>query len=752
LTDTRPLAGLRVVEVALGTTVVGAGMASSLPGALLRDFGAEVVRVQSARRFTLDADVEFARVWDHGKKIIEVEDDAAAATVSTLASTADVLLVCGPETLIERQGLGYETLHRLHPRLVHVRVRPSVDARGGMPDLELLVAARAGLLTQIRPHQQGRPVFPDVAIGQAGAALSATAGALAKLYEREATGQGGWVETSLYDGLQAMLPMILGRVEHDSPHTTLLWKNQGPPAGLAYACADGQYLQLWFGAKGAYESFLEQIGDAPSAKGYAADLASGALAERGARWTATIAARDRASWLRDFAGAKFSCEPILRPGEPLLDPHARQVGLSVEIEDSERGKIGVLGAVARVTSRGGRHIASSGALLQGVRVLDLSAYLAGPIAALVLAELGAEVIKVEPVTGDVHRGIEPMFFAGQRGKRCLALDLKSPDVDQVLERLYQSCDVVHHNSRVGLADKLGYDEPSVRAANPAAVYSFASGFGEAGPRALYAANDHLMQALCGIEASQGGFGQPPTVLMWGAMDVAGGWVAACGMLAGLYARRRTGEGQSVASSLYGSAMLFKSGAFVVGDSVVSGPVLDGEQTGYGAAYRIYRCADGAWLALAVPDAPTWTRLLRVLNVSALPLEPPPLRTQGGEPQAAERVLEGAFVEKPARVWLDLLRREEVPVELVVQADRATFIGGFIDDPINHQLGRVAHYEYGERGRVDQPTLPPRLGPLPRPGARAAIATLGEHTGEVLEALGFDAAARAKLVSSGTIPA
>lgn len=725
-------------------------MATSLPGALLRDLGAEVARVQSSsRKATLDAGVEFGRVWDRCKHVVEVDDADAAVTVTALASEADVLFMCGPEALIEQQGLDYETLARANPRTVQVRVRPSLHAHGGMPDLELLVAARAGVLTQIQ-HKTGHPTFPELAIAQAGAALSATVGALAKLYDRETTGRGGWVETSLYDGIQAMLPMILGRVEHDSPSTTVLWKGQGSTEGLAYACADGQYLQLWFGAKGAYEVFLERMGDERSEQGYTHDRRSGALAERSERWAATFATRERAYWLREFSGERFGCEPVLRPGEALLDPHAREVGLSIDCADPDHGSITVLGPVARVASTGGQFAGERAALLTGVRVLDLSAYLAGPIGTLVMGELGADVVKVEPITGDVHRGIETMFAAGQRGKRSVAVDLKSREAGAVLERLFRWSDVVHHNSRVGLAEKLGYDEARVRTVNPGVVYSFASGFGETGPRARLAANDHLMQALCGIEAAQGGFEQPPRILVWGAMDAAGGWVSACGMLAGLYARRRTGAGQSVASSLFGAGMLLKSGAFVSGGTVLSGPVLDRDQTGYGATYRIYRCRDGAWLALAVPDAPAWARLRVVTGVTDLPVDPPSLRTRGGEPQPAERMLEEAFGTRPAGEWLAMLRRAAVPAELVVEIDRAGFIRGFVDDPVNQQLGRVTHYAWGELGRVDQPTFPPRLGPTPRPAARAGIAALGEHTAEVLEALGLDADARAKLAAARTI--
>ncbi|HXY27133.1 MAG TPA: CoA transferase, partial [Acidimicrobiales bacterium] len=560
-----PLDGVRVVEVSLGVSALGAGMAASLPGALLRDLGARVVRIQSAVRPTLDQGLEFFRSWDRDKEVLEVDAAAAPGAVAESLQEADVAFLCGPELLFEQRGLGTAQLMRANPRLVGVRVRPSFNALGPVPDLELLVAARAGLPTQIRDHAgDGRPVFPDLAVGQAGAALSAAVAALAGLFERERTGAGCWAETSLYDGMQALLPMILGRVDHHSPSTRLLWHEQGPKESLCYRCADGQYVQLWFGAKGAYEAFLEHMGEPPSENGYNADLISGAMVERGERWAAKFAARDRGWWLEDLAGNDFRCEPVLRPGEALRDPHVRQVGLAVEHDDAGHGRINSLGPVVRVVASddgGGRGADVPGPYLTGVRVLDLSAYLAGPITPLVLAELGADVVKVEPLSGDVHRNMEPMYAAGQRGKRAVALDLKAPDAAAVLERLFRWADVVHHNSRVGLAERLGYDEASARAANPDVVYSFASGFGEHGPRALLPTNDQLMQALAGVEHAQGGAGQPPTYLVWGALDVTGGWIAACGVLAGLYARRRRGGGQRVSSNLLGAGLFLKSGAF-----------------------------------------------------------------------------------------------------------------------------------------------------------------------------------------------
>ena len=742
-----PLAGLRVVEVALGTSAVGAGPATSLPGTIFRDLGADVARVQSAGRSTLDAGVDFERVWNRGKEVTEVDDEAVPSMVRSLARENDVVFLAGSESGIERHGIGARDLARLDPALVVVRVRPSFDARGAVPDLELLVTARAGLATQIRSHRGDGPVFPDLAIAATGAALAATVGGLALLYERELTGVGGWAETSLYDGVLALLPMIIGRVEHPSPTTNLLWRDQGPAEALSYRCAGGEYVQLWFGAKGAYESFLEHVGDPPSEHGYNADLMSGAMVERGSRWAAMFATRERAFWLDDLAGHDFRCEPVWRPGEALRDAHVRETGLA-----GEHDGVTALGPVLRVTSTANAPTSARAngtpRLLEGVRVLDLSAYLAGPITPLVLGELGADVIKVEPLTGDAHRGMEPMFAAGQRGKRALALDLKAPDAARVLDRLFRWSDVVHHNSRVGLAERLGYDEATARASNPDVVYSFSSGFGDTGPRAPLPTNDQLMQALAGIQAAQGGAGQSPTYLVWGAVDVTGGWLAACGVVAALYARRRVGGGQSVRSSLLGAALTLKSGAFVVDDTVVRGPVLDGDQRGYGAAYRLYEGADGEWFALAVPDAEAWARLRAVVDIDALPLSPPPLRTYDGPPQPAEVLLAEAFAAKNAAGWVAALRAASVPVEPVRTLDRGAFVADLLDDPVNRQLGRVVAYQWGERGLFEQPGFAVRFGPATRPAAPARIPQLGEHTDEILAALGFDTGLDAGVVSVG----
>ncbi|HUN32099.1 MAG TPA: CoA transferase [Trebonia sp.] len=741
-----PLAGVRVLEVALGVSAVGSGLAVTLPGSLLRDLGAEVARVESADPATLDGGLPLDRAASRGKDITRVDDVAdprkAAATVIALAGQADILIIGGPEDRLERRGIGYPELSRADPRLITARIRPSVTERGPVPDYELLVAARTGLLSQIRAHRQqagdtSSPAFSDLAVASAGAGLSAAAGALALLFQREATGTGGWTETSLYDGIAALLPMITGSVQRHSPATTLLWQGQGPGEALSYRCKDGQYVQLWFGAKGAFEEFLAYIGDPPSEDGYNAELMSEAMAVRGQRWAAMFAREDRDWWVGYLAGHRFRCEPVWRPGEALRDPHVRAVGLA-----ADDGDCTFLGAPVRVTpapagpnsdnSKKRPSADQPPRLLDGVRVLDLSAYLAGPVTPLILGELGADVVKVEPPSGDVHRRMAPMYAAGQRGKRAVALDLKGTQAVALLPRMFRWADVVHHNSRVGLAERLGYDEAAVRAANPAAIYSFASGFGEHGPRAPLPANDQLMQALAGIEAGQGGAGQPPTYLVWGAVDTAGGWITATGVLAALYARRRTGAGQSVSASLLGAALTLKSGAFIERGTIRGGPLLDAGQTGYGAAYRIYQGANRGWLAVAVPSQQAWDALRAVVQLPSLPPSPPSLRTGSATlttpaAQPAEVLLERAFRTRDAARWVTALRAAGVPAELVRELDRTAFAAAFTADPMAVQRGRVVSYQWGEHGLTRQPALAPATGPSPRPAAMAGIAALGEHT-------------------------
>jgi crotonobetainyl-CoA:carnitine CoA-transferase CaiB-like acyl-CoA transferase len=670
-----------------------------------------------------------------------------------------------------------------NPRVVYARCRPSRWEAGTVEDFGLLAEARSGLCTQLAGHRDG-PIFVDVRAPGIGTAALLTTSVLGLLLRRARTGAGGWAETSLYDGMLATLGCMIGRSERAAPEIEGYWEKGSTFPSFLYRCADGELLQVWFGGKGMYAALIASLGDEPSPEGYYADQMAGRLGERARRWVSLFAARPRDEWVRILRGAGVACEPVLGPGEILADPHLAETGLAVErsvgphrdvvvgspiavhpLEATQRPATspgvtpvtppaasgpGSDGSVPLGSAGGGAVRTGGPGLLSGLRVVDLSAFVAGPLAAEVLADLGADVVKVEPPGGEAMRAAAYAVAACQRGKRSLALNIGAPQARPVIEALIRQADVVLHNWRVGVAERLGLDAATVARLNPSAVYCHASAFGSSGRRAALPGNDALMQAVTGLERAIGGDGNDPVAATWIPVDMTGGWVAAIGMLAGLYARAAGGgRGQSVETSLLGAGILLHSGAFFRDGELVRGPALDAAQTGYGPGYRIYQCGDGQWLALVVPTAQGWRALGDL--VPRLPQQYAPLR--GGAldsvARAAEGVLEAAFATATAAGWARRLRAQApgpaaqlgagLLAELIEPLDRDAFRRKVLDDPVNRQLGRVACYDTADWGRFEQVGPLMRTGPEPCAGARLMLPRVGEHTVAVLAELGLSPA-------------
>jgi crotonobetainyl-CoA:carnitine CoA-transferase CaiB-like acyl-CoA transferase len=745
-----PCAGLTVVEVAAGVSDLGLGLAGGVPGMVLADLGADVTRLVGEPA-PIDAGLPWGRAWHRDKRVATADP----GEVRERLATADVALVYGPEHRVEGRGLGWRDAHRANPALVYARCRPSRTATGPVEDHGLLVEARTGFCTQLAGHRPG-PIFADLRAPGAGAALILTTSVLALLRRRELTGSGGWAETSLYDGMLATLGCMIGRSERAAPEVEGYWERGSTFPNFLFRCADGELVQVWVGGKGMYPKVIDVLGDEPSTEGYYQDQATGALGVRAARWQATFATETRDTWIERLRAAGIAAEPVYGPGEVLAEPYVAEVGLALSRREGGHEDVVVATPISVLPldvgapgdgsgdAVGGRTDPVPGPrLLEGLKVLDFSAFVAGPLAAEVLADLGAEVVKVEPPQGEAMRGAAYAIAACQRGKRSLAMDINAPESRPVVERLIGWADVVLHNFRVGVSERLGIDEASVARINPTAVYCHASAFGTSGSRARFPANDALMQAVTGFEQAIGGEGNDPIAATWIPLDMLGGWVAGGGILAGLYARAREGGGRRVVTSLLGAALLPHSGVFQRDGAVVRGPRVDAAQTGFGPGYRIYQAGDGGWLALVVPDPEAWDRLRSLPGVDGLPTAYAPLRGDGGEhdPAArAERVLEAAFATAPAADWVDRLHAAGIPAERVEEMDRDRFRRAILDDPLNRQLGRVVAYETADWGHFEQ------IGPLLRCGPDAGeglaagpplmLPGAGEHTVAVLSDLGF----------------
>lgn len=374
--------------------------------------------------------------------------------------------------------------------------------------------------------------------------------------------------------------------------------------------------------------------------------------------------------------------------------------------------------------------------LDGIRVVDLTSYIAGSYAAMMLADLGAAVIKVEALEGDSFREL-PGFLGWNRGKRSLAVNLKTPEGRQIVERLARDGDVVMENMRPGVADRLGVGYPALARINPRLIYCSTTAFGSTGPYADRPGFDPLLQALAGIMALQG-FGGPPLYVRIAIVDYYAAALSAQAILAALYVRERSGHGQRVETSLLQAAMALQSGNFV--DYPGKHSVFRDNPT-----YRLYQAGDGEWLFLACGNQSFWVKLCKALGLEPLADDPRfaswMLRLDNRE--ALLPLLEAAFRARPRREWLDVLATHDIPAGPVQPLDR------FWDDPAVRHHDMVREYEHPGVGRLrlmGQPlvfseTRTADPGPPP---------ALGQHTDEVLGELGYDGATIAGLRARGVI--
>ena len=389
--------------------------------------------------------------------------------------------------------------------------------------------------------------------------------------------------------------------------------------------------------------------------------------------------------------------------------------------------------------------------LAGIRVLDLSQLLAGPYCTMMLADLGADVLKVEPPTGDPQRGAMkvkaedegPAYMAINRNKRGLRIDLSSPDGRELLLDLARQSDVLVENYRPGTTAKLGVDAPSVRAVNPSIIYATITGFGETGPYATWPGLDLIAQGMSGLMSVTGHPDSAPAKIGVPITDITAGMYCAFAILAALHGRSSTGEGEHINVSLFSAGLslgLWESMQYWMHGDV---PKPLGSAHRLAAPYQALRTEDG-YLTIGAGTEKLWERLIETIDRLDL-LSDERFRTNAdrvAHRAELEEELESTFTKAPTAEWVERLVAAGMPAGPIFD------YGQVLEDEHTAASGMVVECDHPVAGRVRMLGTPFRTStPLPPP---RPAPTLGQHTVEVLEELGVGGERIVRLQDSGVI--
>jgi formyl-CoA transferase/CoA:oxalate CoA-transferase len=376
-----------------------------------------------------------------------------------------------------------------------------------------------------------------------------------------------------------------------------------------------------------------------------------------------------------------------------------------------------------------------GAPLEGLTVVDFSRLFAGPLCTMALADLGADVIKVEAPGGDDARHFGPPFLGGEgmnfmalnRGKRSAVLDLKTDGGREAAGRLTRRADVVVENFRPGVAERLGIGYESVRGDNEAVVYCSISGFGSAGELSERPALDLILQAVSGVMARQADSEGTPQLLCVTIADTYAAAQAVQGILAALFVRERMGIGQRVEVSLLESILSSQAYRIICDPERLEFPGWDDT-----VPYQAFSAGDGEWMAVAVVSPATWRALCAAIGLDSLAdderFATNPLRVDNRDELIP--ILAGEFAKRTRDDWLEALDAAGVPCAPIQE------LRELMTDPSMLDSGILTELEHPTAGRIR--TLGPgiRLSVTPA-GVDTPAPRLGEHTAEILESVGIE---------------
>ena len=397
-------------------------------------------------------------------------------------------------------------------------------------------------------------------------------------------------------------------------------------------------------------------------------------------------------------------------------------------------------------------MATSNGILGGYTVLDCTVAMAGPFAAQRLGDLGADVIKVEPVEGEwqrrmpaggnSQRRINASFLSLNRNKRSLAINLKTAEGQKVVHDLARTADVFMQNYRPSVAERLGVDYPTLSKINSGLVYVSISGYGASGPYTNYPGQDLLVQALSGAMFSVGRDSDPPQPAGQYVVDGTTAYCAFEGAIAALLHRERTGEGQLVEVNMLDAAITFQMQELSVFTLTGKPQRRTNEPHAHvyiRAPYGVFRASDGGYIALGFPPLRNLGEVLGDAQLSAMNDEIDSFEKR----DLIHQLVAAQVATKPAAEWLAAMR------EVDIWAAPVHDFEAVVADPQVAHNGTFVEYDHPTEGRLRTPGFPIRFSKTAAAVVRGAPA-VGEHSREILKSAGYSDSQVDDLVAKGVV--
>ena len=785
------LEGLRILDLTTGP-------AGGLATMIFADFGADVVTLRKPGRSTYADLLPASPMWRRGKTALELDlaDAHSRADFETLLAGADALVCNWRPSKLAAFGLDWQTLHARHPHLVftHISGFGSSGPKTNYPGYEHVVAAASGRMRTFAgiPNREG-PVFSALQVGVHACAQTAAAATLAALLARGDNKHGQLVETSM---LQGMLPYEQGAmIAAQFPDRFALLAAMMQPTSsepnmpsLYYHPAqakDGRWMQFGNLLPHLFDNFLivtdlvDLLAD-PDFNHAQMVLPPEKHEAFRDRMLARIQERTAAEWMTDLiadggvVGTRYQTTQ-----EALQDPDIVANGHAIETPDG-----GVqLGPLARLTAtpavpartpgidldawrtspRPAPTTPDTGELpLKGIRVVELATIIAAPLSASFLADMGAEVIKVEQLGGDPYRGLGVGVGSSRvnAGKRSISVDLKSDAGKAAVLRLLANADVLIHNFRPGVPERLGIGYEALSALNPGLVYLQSNGYGPDGPGALRPSTHPIPGAAMGGVMYQMAGLLPSTLQdneglrywtrrMMRANEVNPdpntALVITTSVMLGLAARQATGKGQQIFVDMFGANAWANHDDFLSYPGKADRAMPDEMLYGLHATYRLYPCASEQWVFLALVSDDERQQFCSLLSAAGITAPSTTVLADGGD--AAALSLSALFLQRDADFWEATLAPAGIGC---VRADGPPPSGFWLQDPQAQALGLttpVRHPEWGDYRRHGPLAF---FGEHQQSRTAGAPPLAGQHNREILLEAGIDDDAVSQLEADGVI--